>query len=69
MNDHAQNFKLETRKNTFDCVKRNERVGNETWEVEMTKHGGAVTGRLVLSKNWSRTMVFQYLNSLEQGDL
>lgn len=66
---HSQNFKLTTRKNAFDCRKRDENSGEEVWEVDMANIGNRVTAKFILPKEWSRIMVFQYLNSLEQGEL
>ena len=65
---HSQNFKLTTRKNSFDCRKRDEMMNEEVWEVNMVSHSLKVNAKFILPKNWARTMVFQYLNSLEQGD-
>jgi hypothetical protein len=69
MSQHSQNFKLTTRRNSFDCRKRDENVGEEVWEVDMASLSRGVTAKFILPKTWARTMVFQYLNSLEQGDL
>ena len=64
---HSQSFKLTTSKNSFDCRKRDENMGEEVWEVNMTNHGMDVTATFILPKSWAATLVFQYLNSLEQG--
>ena len=64
---HSQNFKVVTRRNTWDARKRDE-LPEAVWEVDMMRGAGEVTAKFTLPATWGRILVFQYIDSLEQGN-
>ena len=60
-------FKVTTNKANWDCSYENTVVGSEKWIVKLVYKGNEVTASFALPKDWGRTRVFQFIDSLDEG--
>jgi hypothetical protein len=61
-------FSFQTNKAAYRCNYEGFEVGAEKWVVDIRYVSSEKqTGRFELPANWARTMVFQFLNGLDEG--
>lgn len=63
------NFELLTVRAEYKVIFKGDTVGFETWVVNVRYLGHKSTAQLFLPKDWARTMVFQFLDSYDNGIL
>lgn len=65
-----QNFIVSTGKGIYDC-QRVQHVTDESsrmyWSVKFEHANKRVKGSYELPENWARTMVFQFIDSIDHG--
>lgn len=64
---YHQSFYLKTNKGEYDVKFEDMIRGDERWSVSISYHGKTVTGNFSLPKDWGRTMVFQFVDSIDQN--
>jgi hypothetical protein len=61
-------FTFQTNKAAYRCNYEGFEVGAEKWVIDIRYVSSEKqTGRFELPANWARTMVFQFLNGLDEG--
>lgn len=61
------NFELITNRAKYKVTFREEEVGFECWVVDVEYLGHKTIAKLHCPKEWARTMLFQFLDSYDNG--